>query len=59
MRSIWFVSKFAPETKGRSLEEMEDDFRTHHKAGEVLKTAPAAWPGRDTRRGALTGSPPA
>src|SRR4028119_1919908 len=27
--SIFFVAKFAPETRGRSLEELEDNFRTH------------------------------
>ena len=27
--SLAFVKKFAPETRGRSLEELEDDFRTH------------------------------
>ena len=42
--SVWFVWKFAPETKGRSLEEVEDDFRTH-RAGEVVKTAPAGVTG--------------
>jgi major inositol transporter-like SP family MFS transporter len=30
--SFVFVMKFAPETRGRSLEELEDDFRTHHPA---------------------------
>jgi major inositol transporter-like SP family MFS transporter len=32
--SLLFVMKFAPETRGRSLEELEDDFRTH-SPGEV------------------------
>jgi MFS transporter, SP family, major inositol transporter len=27
--SIVFVAKFVPETRGRTLEELEDDFRTH------------------------------
>jgi major inositol transporter-like SP family MFS transporter len=27
--SIFFIFKFAPETRGLSLEELEDDFRTH------------------------------
>ena len=27
--SWFFVKKYAPETRGRSLEELEDDFRTH------------------------------
>ena len=26
------IKKFAPETRGRSLEELEDDFRTHDAA---------------------------
>ena len=30
--SIGFVKKFAPETRGRSLEELEDDFREHDAA---------------------------
>src|SRR3982074_884990 len=30
--SIFFIFKFAPETRGRSLEELEDDFRTHSAA---------------------------
>jgi len=30
--SLIFVKKFAPETRGRSLEELEDDFRTHDAA---------------------------
>jgi major inositol transporter-like SP family MFS transporter len=33
--SLVFVRKFAPETRGRSLEELEDDFRTHHPANFV------------------------
>ena len=33
--SLTFVKKFAPETRGRSLEELEDDFRTHHPANFV------------------------
>jgi major inositol transporter-like SP family MFS transporter len=27
--SVWFVFKFTPETRGRTLEELEDDFREH------------------------------
>ena len=27
--SFWYAWKFCPETRGRSLEELEDDFRTH------------------------------
>src|SRR3954447_15274627 len=30
--SIVFVYKFAPETRGRTLEELEDDFREHDAA---------------------------
>jgi major inositol transporter-like SP family MFS transporter len=33
--SFFFVKKFAPETRGRSLEELEDDFRTHEPANFV------------------------
>jgi major inositol transporter-like SP family MFS transporter len=33
--SLIFVKKFAPETRGRSLEELEDDFRTHNPANFV------------------------
>jgi major inositol transporter-like SP family MFS transporter len=28
--SVIFVARFTPETKGRTLEEVEDDFRAHH-----------------------------
>jgi major inositol transporter-like SP family MFS transporter len=38
--SIWFVTKFAPETRGRTLEELEDDFR-EHDAAHFVHTAPA------------------
>jgi MFS transporter, SP family, major inositol transporter len=38
--SIFFIFKFAPETRGRSLEELEDDFRTHD-ASHLVHTAPA------------------
>jgi MFS transporter, SP family, major inositol transporter len=38
--SIFFVTKFAPETRGRSLEELEDNFRTHDPANFV-REAPA------------------
>ena len=37
--SIFFIFKFAPETRGRSLEELEDDFRTHD-AAHLVHTAP-------------------
>lgn len=30
--AIWFVAKALPETQGRSLEEIEDDFRNMHSA---------------------------
>jgi major inositol transporter-like SP family MFS transporter len=38
--SLIFVKKFAPETRGRTLEELEDDFRTHD-AGHFVHEAPA------------------
>ena len=39
--SLVFVKKFAPETRGRSLEELEDDFRTHDLA-EIVREAPVS-----------------
>ena len=38
--STVFVTKYAPETRGRSLEELEDDFRTHD-AAHFAHSAPA------------------
>jgi MFS transporter, SP family, major inositol transporter len=38
--STIFVTKYAPETRGRSLEELEDDFRTHD-AAHFVHSAPA------------------
>jgi MFS transporter, SP family, major inositol transporter len=38
--SILFVTRFAPETRGRSLEELEDNFRVHD-AGHFVHEAPA------------------
>ena len=38
--SIVFVTKFAPETRGRTLEELEDNFRTHD-AEHFVHEAPA------------------
>jgi major inositol transporter-like SP family MFS transporter len=38
--STIFAVKFAPETRGRTLEELEDDFRTHD-AAHFVHTAPA------------------
>jgi major inositol transporter-like SP family MFS transporter len=38
--SIFFVRKFCPETRGRTLEELEDDFR-EHDAAHFVHEAPA------------------
>jgi major inositol transporter-like SP family MFS transporter len=38
--SLTFIKKFAPETRGRTLEELEDNFRTHD-AGHLVHEAPA------------------
>jgi major inositol transporter-like SP family MFS transporter len=38
--SIFFVFKFVPETRGRTLEELEDDFRVHD-AAHLVHSAPA------------------
>ena len=38
--SILFIKKFAPETRGRTLEELEDDFRDHD-AAHFVHDAPA------------------
>jgi major inositol transporter-like SP family MFS transporter len=38
--SILFVAKCVPETRGRTLEELEDDFR-EHSVGRFVHTAPA------------------
>jgi major inositol transporter-like SP family MFS transporter len=38
--SVLFCVKFAPETRGRTLEELEDDFRSHD-AGHFVHEAPA------------------
>jgi major inositol transporter-like SP family MFS transporter len=37
--SIIFVAKFVPETRGRRLEELEDDFR-EHDARHFVHAAP-------------------
>ena len=42
--SFGFVKKFVPETRGRTLEELEDDFRTHD-AAHLVHTAPAGVTG--------------
>jgi major inositol transporter-like SP family MFS transporter len=42
--SVVFCAKFAPETRGRTLEELEDDFRAHD-AGHFVHTAPAGITG--------------
>ncbi len=42
--SILFVKKFVPETRGRTLEELEDDFRTHD-AAHLVHQAPAGVTG--------------
>src|SRR4051794_35133757 len=39
--SILFIRKFAPETRGRTLEELEDDFRSHAHPEEFVHRAPA------------------
>jgi MFS transporter, SP family, major inositol transporter len=38
--SLLFVWKFCPETRGRTLEELEDDFR-EHDASHLVHTTPA------------------
>jgi major inositol transporter-like SP family MFS transporter len=38
--SLFFIKKFAPETRGRTLEELEDDVRTHD-AAHLVHEAPA------------------
>ncbi len=38
--STIFVTRYAPETRGRTLEELEDDFRTHD-AEHFVHEAPA------------------
>src|SRR6476620_1529186 len=40
LMSIFFVFKFVPETRGRTLEELEDDFRVHD-AAHLVHSAPA------------------
>jgi major inositol transporter-like SP family MFS transporter len=42
--SLVFVWRFCPETRGRTLEELEDDFR-EHDAAHLVHTAPAAVSG--------------
>jgi MFS transporter, SP family, major inositol transporter len=42
--SFLFVWRFCPETRGRTLEELEDDFRTHD-AAHLVHTAPSAVSG--------------
>jgi major inositol transporter-like SP family MFS transporter len=37
--SVFFVKRFAPETRGRTLEELEDDFREHDAAHFVRTPA--------------------
>jgi major inositol transporter-like SP family MFS transporter len=37
--SLLFVWKYCPETRGRTLEELEDDFR-EHDAAHPVHTAP-------------------
>jgi major inositol transporter-like SP family MFS transporter len=37
--SLLFIAKFAPETRGRTLEELEDDFRAHD-AAHLVHAAP-------------------
>ena len=47
--SIFFIKRFAPETRGRTLEELEDDFR-EHDAAHFVHNAPANCRGSDRRR---------
>jgi major inositol transporter-like SP family MFS transporter len=42
--SLAFVRAYCPETRGRTLEELEDDFR-EHDAGHIVRTAPAGVSG--------------
>jgi major inositol transporter-like SP family MFS transporter len=37
--SIWFVARFVPETRGRTLEELEDEFRSRKSA--VVASTPS------------------
>jgi len=47
--SFWFVWRSCPETRGRTLEELEDDFRPHD-AAHLLHTPPDAVPGSSGER---------
>jgi major inositol transporter-like SP family MFS transporter len=42
--SIWFVARFVPETRGRTLEELEDEFRSR-KSAVVVSTPSVAVQG--------------
>jgi len=62
--SFLFVPRYMPETRGRTLEELEDDFRSHDAAAlpprgagrrARLLTATDARP-RDSMRTTLTGT---
>src|SRR5688500_6917097 len=48
--SIGFVSRYVPETRGRTLEELEDEFRMH-PGKVVLRAAPVTVPGSMGVRG--------
>ena len=39
--SFLFVRRYMPETRGRTLEELEDDFRSHDAAHYLHEARPA------------------
>ena len=48
--SFLFVRKYMPETRGRTLEELEDDFRSHD-AAHYVHEAPAGVRSEERRVG--------